>query len=285
MISTPKMMLAGTERPICSQTVPSSWSLESCTNSSPRRPSSCSLCSCSRLAPPFAAQPRIQSLSSLEGPSPAWEPVESFLELYVDAFYSPFFHFMVAHTYLKWLTVHTQMVIIVYTVPLPKRPKYQGVFGAVFGIASVLGPTMGGAFTTHVSWRWCFYINRESLLFRMSVLSSARWANVPSFHISVPIGGVVMALVIILLKLPEQSDKKLSLRDKVRQANVLGSIFLVPGIVCLCLVLQWGGTTYPVSLPPEAVHLCNAYASRFLTHGSSGTTDGSSPCSSLPFCS
>lgn len=54
------------------------------------------------------------------------------------------------------------MVIIVYAVPLQKRPKYQGVFGAVFGVSSVLGPTMGGAFTTHVTWRWCFYINRKS---------------------------------------------------------------------------------------------------------------------------
>ena len=47
------------------------------------------------------------------------------------------------------------IVIMVHTTPLAKRPMYQGLFGAVFGIASVVGPLLGGAFTQYVSWRWC----------------------------------------------------------------------------------------------------------------------------------
>ncbi|KAF1952288.1 MFS general substrate transporter [Byssothecium circinans] len=111
------------------------------------------------------------------------------------------------------------MVIIVYAVPLQQRPKYQGWFGAIFGVASVLGPTVGGAFTTHVTWRWCFYIN-------------------------LPIGGVVMALVFFLLEVPDQPATKKPFMDRLRHLGLLGIFFLVPGIVCLCLVLQYGGNQY-----------------------------------------
>lgn len=49
------------------------------------------------------------------------------------------------------------IVIIVHSVPLQKRPIYTGFVGAMFGIASVAGPLLGGAFTDKVSWRWCMF--------------------------------------------------------------------------------------------------------------------------------
>ncbi|EXK23832.1 hypothetical protein FOMG_19412 [Fusarium oxysporum f. sp. melonis 26406] len=111
------------------------------------------------------------------------------------------------------------LVIIVYAIPLRKRPMYQGIFGAVFGLSSIIGPLLGGVFTTEVTWRWCFYIN-------------------------LPFGGLAMAFIFLLLNVPDRGSTKLPLKSKVSQLDLLGTGALMPGVVCLLLALQWGGSTY-----------------------------------------
>lgn len=130
---------------------------------------------------------------------------------------------------------------------MQKRPLYQGFFGAVFGVASVIGPLIGGAFTTNITWRWCFYIN-------------------------LPLGGAVLVYVFFVLHIPSRPTAD-TLKHKVQQLNVEGMLALLPGVICLCLTLQWGGFTYSVSFEygaPLIVLFVSAHTTRLTV--SSGAT-------------
>ncbi|KAH8660370.1 major facilitator superfamily domain-containing protein [Xylariales sp. PMI_506] len=111
------------------------------------------------------------------------------------------------------------IMVIVYSVPLHKRPVFQGMMGSVFGIASVVGPLLGGAFTSKVSWRWCFYIN-------------------------LPFGAISMVFILFLLRIPDRDTTKLAIKEKLAQLDFYGTFLIIPGTTCLILALQWGGLTY-----------------------------------------
>lgn len=106
--------------------------------------------------------------------------------------------------------------------PPSERGKWQGMFGGVFGLASVIGPTVGGWLTDNASWRWNFYVN-------------------------VPVG--IIALLVIGFLMP---NVKSHIRE--RSIDYLGAIFITSGLVALLLALVWGGSQYDwISVPIAAM--------------------------------
>ncbi|KAH6895323.1 major facilitator superfamily domain-containing protein [Thelonectria olida] len=108
---------------------------------------------------------------------------------------------------------------IIPLVPLHKRPMFQSMFGMVFGVSSICGPLVGGAFTSRVTWRWCFYMN-------------------------LPIGGVAVVCLYLFQKSPQRPKESVPFMRHITRLDPLGTLFFVPAMVCFILALQWGGSEY-----------------------------------------
>jgi EmrB/QacA subfamily drug resistance transporter len=102
-------------------------------------------------------------------------------------------------------------------VPPRDRGRYQGLIGAVFAAASIVGPSVGGFIVDNTSWRWVFYVN-------------------------LPVGG--LALVVILLTMPKVAARR------EHSIDWLGAAVLGGGTAALLLGLVWGGRQYPWGSAP-----------------------------------
>jgi EmrB/QacA subfamily drug resistance transporter len=106
--------------------------------------------------------------------------------------------------------------IIADIVPPRERGRYMGLIGAVFAVASVAGPLLGGFFVEAISWRWVFYIN-------------------------MPIGLVAILVVVFKLHLHTPSQR--------HSIDFLGAGLLTGGVSSLILFTSWGGNQYPWGSP------------------------------------
>jgi EmrB/QacA subfamily drug resistance transporter len=101
-------------------------------------------------------------------------------------------------------------------VPPRERGRYMGLIGAVFAVASVAGPLLGGFFVDSLSWRWVFYVN-------------------------LPVGAVALTVVALKLHLPR--------RQTLHRVDYLGAALLTAGVSAIILLTTWGGNEYGWASP------------------------------------
>jgi EmrB/QacA subfamily drug resistance transporter len=99
--------------------------------------------------------------------------------------------------------------IVSDVLPPRDRPRYQGIFGAVFGLSSVAGPLVGGYFAQH-DWRWIFYVN-------------------------IPLAILAIFVCYSVLRLVPHTKRE-------HRVDWQGSLLMVVSVVCLLLALSFGGS-------------------------------------------
>jgi EmrB/QacA subfamily drug resistance transporter len=112
----------------------------------------------------------------------------------------------------------TAFTTIADLYPPARRGRISGVMGSVFGLASIVGPAIGGLLTDGPGWRWCFYVN-------------------------IPVG--LVALAVLYFYFPNL----VRARDTKPRVDWSGAVTLVLGVVPLLLALSWGGRDYAWASP------------------------------------
>lgn len=124
------------------------------------------------------------------------------------------------------------LIIVSYIVPLRYRPLMGAFFSVLIGSTQSAGGVLGGALTSALSWRWCFWIN-------------------------LPLGGLSILLAILGAEIVSPNSRRdgKTTNQLVREFDALGFLIWIPAVLCLTLILQFGGTRYSWNSGPLVV-LC-----------------------------
>jgi MFS family permease len=114
-------------------------------------------------------------------------------------------------------TLSGSIIVINYVAHPRLHPILIGVWTGIFMVSTVLGPVVGGALTSEVSWRWCFWIN-------------------------LPLGGPIVVLLLLFLRIPRHiKPVPATWKEIAFQLDLPGFTLVLTSLVCLTLALQWGG--------------------------------------------
>ncbi|KAK6075840.1 major facilitator superfamily transporter [Seiridium cupressi] len=108
-----------------------------------------------------------------------------------------------------------------FIVPPNRVPAVVGLIGTVFSIASIIGPLLGGVFTSNITWRWCFYVN-------------------------LPIGAVPFFFTLLFFKTPAHAKASYNtpLPEVIKSFDLLGLLLYLSALICYFLALSWGGVIF-----------------------------------------
>src|SRR5213080_1151734 len=110
----------------------------------------------------------------------------------------------------------TSIAVVGDIIPPRERGRYQGLFGAVFGVSTVIGPVLGGFFVDNLSWRWIFYVN-------------------------LPLGAVALVVIGAVFRVRPA--------PKQHTVDYLGAALLAGGLSAIVLFTSLGGTTWAWDSP------------------------------------
>ena len=116
-------------------------------------------------------------------------------------------------------TMNGSIIVINYVSHPQRHPILIGIWTGVFMTSTILGPIVGGALTSGITWRWCFYIN-------------------------LPLGGPIVVLLLLFLQVPKHIKRPVATwKEIILQLDIPGFSLILASLICFILALQWGGQT------------------------------------------